>query len=206
MSSDRPLLSPRRVPDLAATTTTPVRIRVRVASGSRNHGRLTCRTQGWDRDRSHGTCTVRPCLEVGWVHGCPAHDPRRLTSDQCIYHYGCEEKQYGRGDGDLAADGAVVGGTFRLPCCPSLVEIRRLRYGRGYRRARPLRNDWCVSDHVPSRAMALVRAWPGRPRAQKSRRDQYTRSSPVSLDTNVSHFYRRGHAALPSSAGDRRNP
>src|SRR5690349_6142375 len=118
MSSDRPLLSPRRDPDLAATTTTPVRVLVRVASIGRNRGRLTCRTHGCDRDRSCGTGSVPTVVKSDRFTGVERPDPRRLPSEERIRDHGGEEKQYRRGDRHLAADGAVVGGTFRLPCGP----------------------------------------------------------------------------------------
>jgi hypothetical protein len=36
------------------------------------------------------------------------------------------DEEFGRGERHLPADGAVVRGSLRLPCGPSLVEIRRL--------------------------------------------------------------------------------
>lgn len=55
----RPGLPSRRVPDLAAAATPPVRVLVRVPRGSRNRARLTSGARRWNRDRNSRTGSIR---------------------------------------------------------------------------------------------------------------------------------------------------
>ena len=113
----------------------------------------------------------------------------------------CDDDDRDGGECQLATERAIAGDPFRLPGDPPFVE-GRLRLMRWCGRRRPCRGYGRTFEcHAIPHPQALVRAGPGRPRAQKSRSTNDSPATAVLLDFLNSHLFVARPLPAPGNAG-----